>query len=437
MSLENFQQIEQLFNSQIPEGQTIDYKREVYKIDRTQFTPTEANHTTEQRVEFLKDVCSLLNSGGGSLILGIAELRDGTPSGTIRRAGISRSSLPNNYTETLEQIIITGISPIPTVRIMQIANSKNRSRVFIVINIPSQSHPIFAVQKDRDGYEFNALFTRRGRNIGKMNTNEIRERISSFSSNESHYNNNITRINDKTINKQPERDSLLLISTPVSDSFKYKVLNNEGIENILRRSEETWEGHSFHIGLNELNLFPQPTMDGIKIEQPNHLIEIWEDGTIFCYIVLIPEHELKEGHFNDSEKPELSKQWYALNPHAIEGYIKNFSRFCDQYYHYTNFGGEVIIRSSLYLRSIIYAYRNKDNYDLQPQFNPQTNYLMDIDSFNSHYGPKEMTDKALLVIQRFDTFDFPFEKLQGLDDLTKQELLDYLWRGFGFEQFPG
>src|ERR1700691_1595497 len=66
-----YKDIEAFFNLKQPEGQRVDYKRELYRLK-----------TDEEKSELLADVCSFANTYGGHLLLGI-NAKNGIPSAIV------------------------------------------------------------------------------------------------------------------------------------------------------------------------------------------------------------------------------------------------------------------------------------------------------------------------------------------------------------------
>jgi hypothetical protein len=66
--------LQQLVDDGVPEGKTIEYKREFYRLDAT-----DSKDKVKQHEEMLKDISSFANTLGGDLIIGLQD-RDGEPS---------------------------------------------------------------------------------------------------------------------------------------------------------------------------------------------------------------------------------------------------------------------------------------------------------------------------------------------------------------------
>ncbi len=86
--------LQELLTAQVPEGLTLDYKRDPY-----------GNADSDKR-ELLKDVSSFANSQGGHLVIGIAE-QNGVPTAIDGLNGINQ----DDEVLRLEQIIRSGIEP--------------------------------------------------------------------------------------------------------------------------------------------------------------------------------------------------------------------------------------------------------------------------------------------------------------------------------------
>lgn len=436
MFISSFDQIEQLFTNQEPEGQFIEYKKEEYKVIKIQ---SSGNSLLAQKHkhEFLKDICAFLNSSEGTIIIGVEEdATTGAPLGNINSAGIQKSSLPPKYTETLESMILTGITPPVSLKIAQIENSKNNGHCFIVVNINLQSSPIFAVLKNESGNDVNELFIRRGRNVGAMNPEEIKIRMENYNK----LKIKLDEIKDKYTKKLYEHygktPMLLLVAHPLSNNFSYDVLHSEEIENLLR-GNNTWEDGHFKVSMHELNLFAQPTYEGRKIELSGMCLEVWEDGTIIFYSYLRRDNEIKIGRFMEEDGSKVQNEWYVINPSPIGEWIKNFYRLSLQFYKLTNFFGDVIFSSHLLgLDAKSFAYADVDNYQRHPSFSGNDSDYIPVANKDSHYGPKYSDRNEIVIENKVNPFDYDETNLEELDKLTKTSVLDYLWRAFHFEDFP-
>ena len=117
--------IQALIDNQIPEGKTLDYKRDL------------PGNTKDTKKEFLADIISFANAAGGDIIYGVDEQRDedgkstGIPENVV---GLGRINADSEILR-LSNIINSTIEPqIPGIRIKAIQGFQNGS--VIIIRIP-------------------------------------------------------------------------------------------------------------------------------------------------------------------------------------------------------------------------------------------------------------------------------------------------------------
>ena len=107
----NIEQLLQLIDDEIPEGKTIEYKRDLPRS------------TDGDKKEFLADVSSFSNTSGGDLILGMDE-KDGKAGSIAWLKGINFDEVKLRF----ENLIRVGIKPrLPSYDIIEIKNNDNES----------------------------------------------------------------------------------------------------------------------------------------------------------------------------------------------------------------------------------------------------------------------------------------------------------------------
>jgi hypothetical protein len=154
-----YKDVEDFFNLQKPEGQRVDYKRELYRLK-----------TDEEKNELLADVCSFANTYGGHLLLGINE-KDGLPSGIV---GIE---CDDGDAEILRMtdLIRAWSEPrldVHTFKIKPVKRPTDGKYVFIVRIEASPNAPHSSYVSKNGIRQF---FTRHSNGKSPMNTSELRD----------------------------------------------------------------------------------------------------------------------------------------------------------------------------------------------------------------------------------------------------------------------
>jgi hypothetical protein len=436
MIISHISQIENLFINQISESQFIDYKREIYKIHKSQNTNNDDIQLN--KYELLKDICSFLNSDGGVILIGIAENeKTGLPSGEFQKSGIILSTLPDKYTENLEQLILTGISPAPAIKIETHQNNLNPSNGFIAINIPGQNYPLFSLLRDGKGNETTEIIVRRGRHKNKMNLEEIKRRLQQFEERKAIYKAMMEEKSKEFMDGYGDKFPMLLMfaypsSTPLNQNF----VGNEALMEFLR-GKDSWERKGYKISINELNTFPQPTFEGLSISVPSHHFEIWENGLVISCINFQSDFEISRKRLTDDNWNLTNTTIYTLDPAAVEGYISNFFRQSLKFYNQINFIGEIQFSISLLNlhSSQTFAYRQKEGH-INPSAVAKQGELIKKSSLNDFYGPRKSQGNIVKITREVQSYDYNEKELDKLDTFVKSSVLDYIWRAYKYDSFP-
>jgi hypothetical protein len=154
IKLINEQDLKTLVENAVRERKDIDYKQEL------------ATDSDGDKKEFLADVSSFANAGGGDLIIGIVEDRTTGEPKEVRGIGIEN---PDKEIQRLESIIRDGISPrIPSAIIWPI-KLENRNHVFILRIAQSWISPHRVVFKGSDKF-----YSRNSSGKYPLNVEELR-----------------------------------------------------------------------------------------------------------------------------------------------------------------------------------------------------------------------------------------------------------------------
>ncbi len=444
MFIRQFSEIKQLFDLRETESGVLDYKMTHYsfsgKINQSGkmvVTPQEQKH------ELLKDVCSMLNDRGGTLLLGVAEDDHGAPLGQISDAGILNSAIPKKYGETLEQFILTGIEPPARVSIAEIKNDLSPEKSFISINIPQQAHPVFCVIKDKSGNEKNEIYIRRGRNIGCMTIEEIKAKVLG----KDKFIDDTTRKFDeliKVFSKSNSQDLMLVLyAFPSSPNFDFDVTHSEQVEQLLRGSIGNQTKY-FRVAMDTLNLFPYPTFEGMRISIPGKGLEVWEKGNVVFQTNLTRLAYTRKFIHESKDNGIISGRHEVINPYVIQGNIINFFRFIVDFYEHTQYYGDILINVALCPTDGTYVYRNVDgwgahyqNHDFQASRDSGYKGLkVEYDAVGSYYGPRITEKDEIIISTRLTLPTFSSANLDELDSFVKEKVLNYLWRAYTFDSFP-
>lgn len=421
MLITTFDQIKQLFESETPESQYLDYKSQLYCLTTTQ--PGSEAKRNKDKQEVLKDVGGFLNSNTGVILLGVAEnAGTGAPQTTIENAGIPDADFPEKYDEILGAQITRGFSPICQIDIRKIPNQARSGHSFLVINILSQHSPLFSVINDQSGNIAHALFIRRGRNIGRMEPREIENRISTFSKINALFPDRVAAMVEKY---KAQRLKPILMSYPLIPlnipALDYK-------EHL--RGENTWESGHSKVTYNELNAFAQPTLEGIEILHDKQRLHLYEDGFITWEREIL--HHTEISFVDHADAPILSNR-FLIDQDRLTARILNFARFALHTYHKLGYLGEFVISLRLFQCEGSYLCMSPSDYRSTFAEASQYNGYLDLADENNYYGPKVSKSTNVAIDIRLSTAQYGPDKLSELDVTVKKQILDYIWRAYGFD----
>ncbi|MCH8086691.1 MAG: ATP-binding protein, partial [Chloroflexi bacterium] len=145
LKLETLKDIENLIDSQIEEGLTLDYKEQLSKKNKT-------------NKEIAKDIASFASAEGGTLIYGIKS-RDRLPVEILWLEG-------NGIEERIQNVITTLIQPnINDVEILSVRNPENELQSIYVVQVPKSPDAPHMVQS--------IYYKRRGSTSMPMDHDEV------------------------------------------------------------------------------------------------------------------------------------------------------------------------------------------------------------------------------------------------------------------------
>jgi Putative DNA-binding domain len=154
-----YKDVEALFNLKKPEGQRIDYKGELYRLDNP-----------DEKAELLADVCSFANTYGGHLLLGIYE-KKGVPTGLV---GVECDN-PDAEIRKMTDIIREWSEPRLNVHTFKIrpVNHPTAARKVFIVRIEASPNAPHSGYVSKNGIR--QFFTRHSNGKSPMNTSELRD----------------------------------------------------------------------------------------------------------------------------------------------------------------------------------------------------------------------------------------------------------------------
>lgn len=421
MLITNFKQIKQLFDIEEKESQYIDYKRDLYVIQKDQTGADKKKNL--DKYELLKDVGAFLNADGGSIVLGIKDdATTGAPRGKIEEAGILCDSMPNKYEENIERLICSGILPISRVDIRIIANELEKSKFFLVINVPVQYFPLFSVNR---GSEY-IFYVRRGRNIGWMEPREIEDRILNFSKKTQFF-------SDKVLELSSDYHSESL--SPVFSSYPLTPLCIQALDyKDQLRGIDSWEldkSRSYRVTINETNFYPQAIFEGIELSLSGESLQLHDDGFIVWKSSNLNKEKIK---IENEGGLKISISHKMIEPLVFRTKILNFVRFCTQMYHAIGYLGDYVVDVKLLGCKKLLLTSDNYNYNYLLTLAKSNDGYLKHEMLNDEKGPKKTEKKEISVQIRLSTLKYTQENLSELDQVIKKQVLDRFWRAYGFDE---
>lgn len=144
--------LESLVDNGVPEGLTIEYKRDPY------------GNSDADKKEALKDVTSFANSSGGHLVVGVDEV-DSIPTGISGLSGVD----PGAFVERLENLLRSGVEPrIIGYRIRAVSLADGRH--VVVVRVPKSWNPPHRVSARNS----NRFFVRNSSGVHEASVDELR-----------------------------------------------------------------------------------------------------------------------------------------------------------------------------------------------------------------------------------------------------------------------
>lgn len=152
LALRTWTDLERVIEAEIPEGPSVDYKREISLAKKS------------DRIEVLKDLTGMANGGGGTIVFGVEEdtERDGIPATPYPLADESLSGV-------LEDVVRSGVRPPLLARYTHLRDPSG-SLVLVVDVQPSRLGPFMV-----EAYDQRRYFTRVGRSTEPMSEQQVRD----------------------------------------------------------------------------------------------------------------------------------------------------------------------------------------------------------------------------------------------------------------------
>lgn len=132
--------LQELVDDRVQEGKTIEYKREMYRLDIA-----DSKGREKQREELLKDISSFANTTGGHLLIGVDE-DNGVPTDVCGFECANPDAIKSQITQLIEK----WLEPRISLTVLAIQNESDRC--VLVIRIPqSRIAPHRVVYKNAQG----------------------------------------------------------------------------------------------------------------------------------------------------------------------------------------------------------------------------------------------------------------------------------------------
>ena len=303
------QDIRQLIDSGLEEHLQLEYKSAVYE-----------DHERGHR-EFLQDICMFANAGGGILLIGVSELRDGNQSTGIPdpNAALGADLLnPEMLLLSYDARVVTNIQERLPVEMFAIPVANNRH--VIAIRVPnSMSKPHRVLYQGRVNFP-----SRRERHKYEMDVREIKEMVMRTASRLEEAENRLTG-SFQGMERQGAISDLLIGVVPVfHQNFIVDVQKPEVLEAVTR----------FHLG-NRNMVQPEFTFDGLQrqaLGQQFSFVRIHRDGLIVAKIQL---------------PIRVQGGMAQFFPTAIDIFLRSFVEHCSQVYSSAAINGPFLLSMTL------------------------------------------------------------------------------------------
>lgn len=325
--------LQRLIDEKIEESLNLEYKREL-----------------PENKKFARSVSSFANENGGIIILGIAE-EDGMP--------VELNPLEPNLKETIENIILTSISPKLPIKIETINSSKKENKKYYVIYIPKSNelHMVTAY-KDFRYYKKVPTFQRVNFSTVALNDIEIKERIEK---NVQYKKSKLEEIKNKRVlffdeeTWEAQKDSLDYLRFSISINF------NLDLDSI---KPELYKFHTKISGDLGLLLSNDIKTIGKSIVFEQGLIADKSINAFSKKYLLINEIGYIEYVRLSIKKYHDSSKFYWLRDNVIVAELKDFLAFLQLFISSIEYIGEMLIfvRLNDIRNSIIYNPRSINQY---------------------------------------------------------------------------
>lgn len=244
-----YSDIERLEQDKVPEGDTLDYKRDMIKD-----------------ADLLKQICAFANTRGGDIIFGIKESGDGGPPEEI--IGLKDSTKK----ETIEQLVLSNIVPRLEVKIRLVESTHDEKKSILIIRIPDSSLKPHFYSKSEKYYKRYQFESR------AMTEQEVCDRYKQRFTN---YDKLEQYITDNTPRKAFPPDEVVLNIIVIPSNIERRLIDTSNLEELkwIENIKMTYKTSCCPESLLPMKFFGK----GIKFEAWKNcepLIEIHRNGCI-------------------------------------------------------------------------------------------------------------------------------------------------------------
>jgi hypothetical protein len=301
--------IRQIVDSGLEEHIELEYKSALYEDNN------------EARRESLQDICMFANAGGGILLIGVSELRDGNQSTGIpdpnAPLGVDLSN-PEALLLSYDARVVANIQERLPVEMFAIPVANNR--YVIAIRVPnSMSKPHRVLYQGRVSFP-----SRRERHKYEMDVREIKEMVMRTASRLEDAQNRLTGSLQGTERQGAISDLLIGVIPVFRQNFIIDVQKPEVLEAVTR----------FHLG-NRNMVQPAFTFDGLQrqvLGQQFSFVRVHRDGLVVAKI----------------EVPTIAQEGLRVfRPTAIDVLLRSFVEHCSQVYSSATINGPFLLSMSL------------------------------------------------------------------------------------------
>jgi len=378
--------INNLISNQVVESLRLEYKSRAY-----------GNSDNDIR-EMLKDISSIANSYGGYLIIGINE-NNNIPTNTV--------NVPNIETERdrMQSSCLSNLSPRINSIKFKIIELSNHDKILIIFIPRSVNSPHMVTFKG-----LNQFWIRHDRQKSCMSTDEIRDACLKNLNLSQTLKEFITNRNNECLEEFNNQPNYVIGASPIVTNQDIVDILDQNIRNMLKNLPEQ-TGSSKDLNFHKLNLYPEPTFNGLKIQDEDKKVEIFRNGYLELNLKIGGElgYLLLRRNFDIGDRPNIP----VFNPVTLVEYTVNFFRLSKGFIEYLGLTEQFFVYLNL---------KNINSFGLHRD-------MRNLGGVHPSTGPKIYSKKHIEIAP------FQIETLDNPDYIAKI-LLDRVWNAFGYDNAP-